>query len=291
VVSLPYHHPFNVAQRMVQLDYMTAPRDLAPVPARWRRMRTRSASIPDDAARSSDEAIAIIRRLSRRARHRQERLVHHERRRAAAVAAAGRDAVRGGVADLAIGHDLAGKYGIRHHFARLDVDAGPDGAANAMGIRRGRRQEAGTTVSRSDWRVLLSWHIAETREQARREAGAGLMRWHKRIISRHAAAAGPGALHLARDAIERRGRREPASTIGTPDDLVKTIKSLMAVSGGVGTSSGFVHDGQSEKHPRSWDMWRANVIPENQRYARGPAQIAKVPGRESRGVSSAQGKP
>jgi len=33
-------------------------------------------------------------------------------------------------------------------------------------------------VSRSNWRVLLSWHIAETREQAYREAGPGLMRWH-----------------------------------------------------------------------------------------------------------------
>ncbi|MFX4512864.1 hypothetical protein ABTA89_19810, partial [Acinetobacter baumannii] len=36
----------------------------------------------------------------------------------------------------------------------------------------------GTTVNRADWRVLLSFHIAESREQARKEAGAGLMRWH-----------------------------------------------------------------------------------------------------------------
>ena len=35
VISLPYHHPYNVAQRMVQLDHMTGgPRDL--------RLRTRS---------------------------------------------------------------------------------------------------------------------------------------------------------------------------------------------------------------------------------------------------------
>src|SRR6266851_4734682 len=40
VISLPYHHPFNVAQRMVQLDHMT--------------QRDRQ-----------DEAIAIIRRLFR----------------------------------------------------------------------------------------------------------------------------------------------------------------------------------------------------------------------------------
>ena len=47
-----------------------------------------------------------------------------------------------------------------------------------MGVRRGRGEEAGTTVSRANWRVLLSWHVAETREQARREAREGLMRWH-----------------------------------------------------------------------------------------------------------------
>ena len=38
VISLPYHHPFNVAQRMVQLDHMTGrPRHL--------RLRSRRAGI------------------------------------------------------------------------------------------------------------------------------------------------------------------------------------------------------------------------------------------------------
>jgi len=49
-------------------------------------------------------------------------------------------------------------------------------------IRRGRGEEAGTTVSRSELRVLLSWHIAEPASKAYREAGPGLMRWHKRVI-------------------------------------------------------------------------------------------------------------
>ena len=46
VVSLPYHHPFNVAQRIVQLDHMTArPRDLRHrVRARCRPTPTCSAS-------------------------------------------------------------------------------------------------------------------------------------------------------------------------------------------------------------------------------------------------------
>ena len=54
-----------------------------------------------------------------------------------------------------------------------------------------------------------------------------------------------------------------ASTIGTPDDLVKTIKSLMEVSGGVGTIVGFVHDwANPENTRRSWDMVARYVIPE-----------------------------
>jgi len=175
VVSLPYHHPFNVAQRMVQLDYMTGGRAIfGSGPARWRRMRTRSAIDPMTQRDRQDEAIAIIRRLFKgeRVTAKSDWFTMNDAA-LAAVAAAGRDAVRGGVADLAIGHDAGRQIRHRHHFARLDVDAGPDGAADAMGIRRGRRQEGRHHREPFRWRVLLSWHIAETREQARREAGAG----------------------------------------------------------------------------------------------------------------------
>src|SRR3974377_210250 len=64
VISLPYHHPFNVAQRMVQLDWMTggraifgsgpaAPASAAPTPGLTPRVQRDR----------QDEAIAIIRRL------------------------------------------------------------------------------------------------------------------------------------------------------------------------------------------------------------------------------------
>src|SRR5215218_4863344 len=78
VVSLPYHHPFNVAQRMVQLDYMTGGRVIF-------------GSGPGD--RRHPPAVPG------RADHPPERLVQPERRRAAAAAAAGGDALRRGVAD------------------------------------------------------------------------------------------------------------------------------------------------------------------------------------------------
>src|SRR6201998_611165 len=66
VISLPYHHPFNVAQRMVQLDWMTGGRA---------GFGSRPGALPSDAHRlgidpmvqrdRQDEAIGIIRRLFR----------------------------------------------------------------------------------------------------------------------------------------------------------------------------------------------------------------------------------
>ena len=66
------------------------------------------------------------------------------------------------------------------------------------------------------------------------------------------------------------GGEDAASTIGTPDDLVKTIKNLMEVSGGVGTIIGFVHDwANPENTRRSWDMVARYVIPEINGYVAG----------------------
>ena len=53
----------------------------------------------------------------------------------------------------------------------------------------------------------------------------------------------------------------------TPDDLVKTIKNVMQVSGGVGAIIGFVHDwANPENTRRSWDMVARYVIPEINGY-------------------------
>ncbi len=54
-----------------------------------------------------------------------------------------------------------------------------------------------------------------------------------------------------------------AATIGTPDDLVQRIKSVMEVSGGFGTLVGFVHDwANPENTMRSWDLVARYVVPE-----------------------------
>ena len=43
-------------------------------------------------------------------------------------------------------------------------------------------EKHGKTVDRRNWRVLLSWHIAETREKAREQARDGLFHHHNEYI-------------------------------------------------------------------------------------------------------------
>src|ERR1700732_5126809 len=64
VVSLPYHHPFNVAQRMVQLDYMTGGRVIFGSGPGALASDAHTLGIDPMLLRDrQDEAIGIIRRL------------------------------------------------------------------------------------------------------------------------------------------------------------------------------------------------------------------------------------
>jgi len=74
-------------------------------------------------------------------------------------------------------------------------------------------------VSRSNWRVLLTWHIAETREQARREAGAGLMRWHNEYNVGTLMRPGLTAFSSPDEAVDR----PPSSTAPRPRSARPTI--------------------------------------------------------------------
>ena len=139
VISLPYHHPFNVAQRIVQLDHMTGGRVI---------FGSGPGALPSDAfvvgidpmvqRDRQDEAIGIIKRLFAGERVTRERLVHPEGRAPAAVPLAGGHALRGRLPDQPLGHDAGGQVWRGRALDRFDVYSRSDGAADPMGLRRGR---------------------------------------------------------------------------------------------------------------------------------------------------------
>ena len=98
--------------------------------------------------------------------------------------------------------------------------------------------------------MLLNWRVAETRAKARAEARDGLMRHHNEYITGTLQRPGARPFKTPDEAVDKTAFSAGAvSTIGTPDDLVERIKSVLEMSGGFGTVVGFVHDsGQPGKH-------------------------------------------
>jgi len=174
------------------------------------------------------------------------------------------------------GMTLAGKHGI----GIISIGSLSEEGLNALPTQWGFAETAaakhGTTVSRADWRVLLSWHIAETREKAMAEARDGLLRHHNEYITATLQRPGSKPFKSGEEAVEKTAYSKGAvATIGTPDDLIERIKSVLALSGGFGTVVGFVHDwANPENTMRSWDMVARYVVPEINGY------LAKL--RESR---------
>lgn len=122
----------------------------------------------------------------------------------------------------------------------------------------------GKTVDRKNWRIVLSWHIAETRQEAREQAREGLMR-HNNEYSVGTLAAGEGPIFSTPDEAVDAVAFSDVSTavIGTPDDLVERIRQMEELTGGFGCVIGFVHDWANRENTlRSWDLVARYVIPQ-----------------------------
>jgi len=273
VVSLPYHHPFNVAQRMVQLDYMTGGRVIFGSGPGALASDAHTLGIDPMLLRDrQDEAIGVIRRLMR-----GERLTIHSDwftlKDAALQLLPLQEEMPFAVASQISpsGMTLAGKHGI----GVISIGSLSEEGLNSLGTQWSFAEAAaakhGQVVDRKDWRVLMSWHIAETRERARAEARDGLLRHHNEYITATLQRPGARPYKTADEAVEKTAFVPGAvATIGTPDDLVVRIKSVLEISGGFGTIVGFVHDwANPESTRRSWDMVARYVVPEINGYLAG----------------------
>jgi limonene 1,2-monooxygenase len=272
VVSLPYHHPFNVAQRIVQLDYMTGGRAIFGSGPGALASDAHTLGVDPMVLRDrQDEAISIIRRLfnGERVTAKSEWFTLQD---AALQLRPLQEEIPFVVASQISpsGMTLAGKHGIGIISIGSMSHEGLQALPTQWGFAEAAAVKHGTTVDRKNWRVLLSWHIAETREKARVEARDGLMRHHNEYITATLQRPGAKPFKTPDDAVDAAAFSDSAAaTIGTPDDLVQRIKSVLEVSGGFGTVIGFVHDwANPENTMRSWDMVARYVVPEINGYLR-----------------------
>ena len=276
VVSLPYHHPFHVAQRMVQLDYMSGGRAIFGSGPGALASDAHTLGVDPMLLRDrQDEAIGVIRRLfaGERVTVKSDWFQMNDAAlQLLPLQAEMPFAVASQISPS--GMTLAGKHGIGIISIGSLSDEGLNALPTQWSFAEAAALKHGQTVDRANWRVLLSWHIAETRDKAREQARDGLLRHHNEYITDTLQR--PGARHFksgdaAVDAMAF--SKGAAATIGTPDDLIERIKSVIDISGGFGTVVGFVHDwANPENTARSWDMVARYVIPEINGYLTGLRQ-------------------
>jgi limonene 1,2-monooxygenase len=269
VVSLPYHHPFNVAQRMVQLDHMTRGRAMfgsgpGALPSDARTMGISPMVLRD----RQDEAIGVIRRLlagEARFSHQSEWFTLND---AALQILPLQEHMPMTVASSISpsGMQLAGKYGIGALSIASTSSEGIAALPTQWGFAEESAAQHGQVVDRRNWRVLMAWHIAETKEQARREAVHGLHRWHNEynvdILGRPGANRVDDPWELLDQVTEGGAAGAGAAVVGTPDDLIAAIRNLQQITGGFGVVLGFAHDwANRENSIRSWDLVARYVVP------------------------------
>jgi limonene 1,2-monooxygenase len=118
----------------------------------------------------------------------------------------------------------------------------------------------------------MSWHLAESRKQAEKEAKYGLQKWHNeynvRVLGRPGAKRVEDADELVAQIAGRGAEGTGAAVVGTPDELVASIRELSEVTGGFGAVIGFAHDwADREATLRSWELFARYVIPEVNAYS------------------------
>ncbi|WP_428537405.1 LLM class flavin-dependent oxidoreductase [Rhodopila sp.] len=270
VVSLPYHHPFNVAQRIVQLDYMTGGRVIFGSGPGALASDAHTLGVDPMLLRDrQDEAIGIILRLFNGERVTAKSDWFTMQDAALQLLPLQQDIPFAVASQISpSGMTLAGKHGIGIISIGSLSQEGLNALPTQWSFAESAAAKHGKTVDRGKWRVLLSWHIAETREKARAEARDGLLRHHNEYITATLQRPGAKPFKTPDEAVDKTALGDSAAaTIGTPDDLVKRIKEVLAVSGGFGTVVGFVHDwANPENTMRSWDMVARYVVPEINGY-------------------------
>jgi len=237
VSSLPYHHPFMLADRLVLLDHLTRGRLMIGVgpgalpsdafmmgidPARQRDMMEESLEAML-LLLAGDEPVTYetdwFRLVKARLQMRPYQRPFPEVAVAAQVSPAGpRAAGRFGCSLLSIGATSAGGFDILG--AHWDV-------------MEERAVQFGTTVDRSKWRLVGPMHIADTKEQAIEDVGFGLAEWVDYFQRVAALPLAPDTTNHETlvDALNASG----FAVIGTVEDAINQVERLRTQSNGFGT--------------------------------------------------------
>lgn len=259
-ISLTYHHPLMVADRIVLLDHLTRGRINLGVGPGGHLSDAAMLGIPAaDIRDRMEQALDAVLHL----------LTSTEPLTASGPGWELNDAVlqlrpyQRPHPPLAIpslespfGMALAGRLGA----APLSLYSGASDLGTQWSITEQAAAAVGRVASRDDWRVVVPIHLADTREQAMEEVRTGAGRWlfdYVRALTGRPTPV-PGPPDKAVDQMVEAG----TWVVGTPDDLLRFIDDLAQGTGGFGTFLVWGHEWAGPQATlRSYDLLARHVMP------------------------------
>ncbi len=262
VTSLPYHHPFLVAQRFVQLDHMTRGRAMLGCgPGALVSDAYMLGIDPSTQRRRMDEALEAIMALLRCDGPVTRKTDWFEMRDARLHLRPYSDphfpiAVASTLTPA--GPVVAGRHGV----GILSLGAGaPGGLAAIAGQWRIAEEEAakhGKMMDRAQWRMVMNVHVAETDEQAMADVRVG-ERLETVTYFEDALGRPPGR---SEDPLTD-GIAAGTTLVGSPETVARGIENLVRHSeGGFGGFLFRAHDwADREQTWRSYELFARWVMP------------------------------
>jgi limonene 1,2-monooxygenase len=234
VSSLPYHHPFLLADRIVQLSHLVKGRFIWGVGAGSLAQDAHAIGVdPLEQRRMTDESLEAIIALLRYDGPITRKTDWFEINDAQLHLRPynGEFDIRVASMLSPSGPRLAGKYGTGIFQFGVIGAAEENPLAQTWAIAEESAARHGQTVDRNRWTALHMMHIAETEEQARAEARWGLQAWVRYML---------GILPVAQTDPDDFGGlvdelNESIFVIGTPEMARKRIQTILEVSGGFGS--------------------------------------------------------
>lgn len=269
VVSVPYHHPFNIADRMVMLDHLTRGRAMLGVGPGALPADAHFLGInPQRQREMMDEGLGVILRLMTEDEpityksdwfelHNAQLQMKPYQRPTMPIAVASTISPAG--------MTCAGRHGAGVLSVASFSQEGLAALQTQWSFCEKAAAEAGKPApDRANWRVVMPFHLADSREEAMRDVEDGLLRWNNDYFVGTLGSPERRPFETGRQLAELMVNYGGA-IIGTPDDAVERIRALQEISGGFGCLLGLAHEWTSrEKTHRSFELMARYVMPQVQ---------------------------
>jgi limonene 1,2-monooxygenase len=287
VSSLSYHHPLILADRIVQLDHQTRGRIMFGAgPGQLPSDAAMMGIDPADQREMMGTALKAIIDLFEgkvvsedagwfRLRNARLQVLPYQRPRMEIAVAC---------AITPNGPVLAGQLGASMLSVAASSGAGFAALPDHWRICEEAAREAGRTVRRDSWRVVVPIHVAESREQALADLSAGVMDnvvHYIRQVGGKKIPRSVAEVRTAEDAVKAWSANTWGTlgtlSYGSPDDIVRRIEQMLEHSGGFGTFLFLAHNAAGwEATRRSYDLFARYVMPRFQDRDRRRESLAWV---------------